>query len=927
MSSGTSEGAQVGTKRPVTAYFSHSYRPEDRHVNMEVWKHLNALGVVFAVDPPDRKDRPRPMDITFLERMMQQSDCFIAIVPDRARGQADPRDGAGGHVSWSTYQALEYRLAVRANKPCLLIVEQGIDRGPVSDGAALWFTRDGPTFPPNFSRLLEDFVHDMRAPRSGFARRIGILRWNPPHPVWTTLTESVRATLDERCEVLEVNGRSPDHSILARAREMDVVIVDLNPDVTPPYLFGMLHGAAVPLFRTCLVEPGADTSQLTANLGLSAPAIPPTPIQPGRQQIPRLLHGYQLDAGMHPVLFWTTDSIARDASTIAQVTAGYAQRDRTLRVEKSARDYFLSLRGNRVFISTPGDLNELTQKVKHALDNAGMPAFHYKESPLKGGQDWERQITSDLSERDLLLGFISPTYWDRRECVEELSAAVERWERHDMQIVLYASEPFPPLPPFLAQSQVNRIRTAEDTAERIVAELHSRFEESLQESLESAARPLLAPMRRHLDLADESEALSILIDTCGMPASEADDLSKKVAAAPDPADELLTRLLSELGAGRYGGPALGRLCYWLRSHETSPHVREELSALPATLRLFSGLHNVRAWNRRRVRPDVTIRLKADAPKRLLAYSAQDPQDSAALLEKVRVLGQELMTYIDVADSKASAAILGSRDARVCVEGSADQLSIPVEWAILPGMDAPLSRARPLIRRIVGQTSRPRASLEQRFDAGLTGPPRVLLFGEMSTLINVEHELDSIQRIFADRYKASGWPEELIDRVPAKGGPAGEATYDTLKSKLQGSDYDVVHLAGHAGFDGEDAVFQVLDDEGGEQHIRGEELAAWLRTSMVRFVYLSCCEGATEGWDIGRITQWRRSLCKELIDAGVAEIVAYAWEISDEGSVAFTKAFYDAYVREFDAAVAIQEARRAAERGDALWASSVLVEVT
>src|SRR6476469_3765892 len=100
------------TPAPSIAYFSHSYRPDDRRVNMEVWKRLNELGVIFSVDPPDREKRP--MDITFLERMMQQSHCFIAIVPDRSRvasTSADEEDRR--EPSWSPYQELEYRLAVR----------------------------------------------------------------------------------------------------------------------------------------------------------------------------------------------------------------------------------------------------------------------------------------------------------------------------------------------------------------------------------------------------------------------------------------------------------------------------------------------------------------------------------------------------------------------------------------------------------------------------------------------------------------------------------------------------------------------------------------------------------------------------------------------------------------------------------------------
>jgi len=352
-------------------------------------------------------------------------------------------------------------------------------------------------------------------------------------------------------------------------------------------------------------------------------------------------------------------------------------------------------------------------------------------------------------------------------------------------------------------------------------------------------------------------------------------------------------------------------------------VRDDLSKLFSVLRLFPSLHDVRAWNRRRTRREIAITLKPDAPTDLLAYSARDPNSRVAPVEAIRLLGEALPRYIEGADI---AAISASRDACVYVDCTVDALAVPVEWAVLPGMDTPLSRVRPLVRRIAGQTVRPRASLEQQFGDNLTGPPRVLVFGDTSRLMHVDAELDAVERAFNTRYAASGWPVELIDRIPAQGGLPDEATRDALQSRLEGSDYEVLHLAGHAGFQGDDAVFQVAGDVS-KQIIRGEELAAWLRTSMVRFVYLSCCEGAAGSLDPGQVNSWRRSLCKELIDAGVAEVVAYIWKVSDASSVGFTNAFYTAYVKDFDAAGATYKARLTSERSDALWAASVLVHVS
>jgi len=66
------------TKR-IRAYLSHSYRPKDRKITMQVLRLLHKHNLQFKVDPPGRRDEQRPMDVTFLERMMWASACFVAV--------------------------------------------------------------------------------------------------------------------------------------------------------------------------------------------------------------------------------------------------------------------------------------------------------------------------------------------------------------------------------------------------------------------------------------------------------------------------------------------------------------------------------------------------------------------------------------------------------------------------------------------------------------------------------------------------------------------------------------------------------------------------------------------------------------------------------------------------------------------------------
>jgi CHAT domain-containing protein len=70
-----------------------------------------------------------------------------------------------------------------------------------------------------------------------------------------------------------------------------------------------------------------------------------------------------------------------------------------------------------------------------------------------------------------------------------------------------------------------------------------------------------------------------------------------------------------------------------------------------------------------------------------------------------------------------------------------------------------------------------------------------------------------------------------------------------------------------------------------------EFRQWLKKSMLRFVYVSCCEGAAYKLTARGVAGWRQSLCKEVLDAGVPEVVSYVWPVSDNASVRFTRAFY------------------------------------
>jgi hypothetical protein len=906
---------------PIVAYLSHSYRPEDRAVNMEVWKHLNAKGVVFSVDKPDIERRP--MDVTFLERMMRLAHCFIGIVPRRQPSPDMGTASTASHSNWSPYQALELRLALRADKPRLVIFERGMDVGPLPPGEPrVWFDRKTLDLSTNFAHEVDRLVQCALSPERyrGDAPPIGLLRWKPVHPAWSRLAAGVEAALQRNCAILDVDVNTPDDEVLARARDASVVVADLNPRITPAHLIGLLHGAAVPLYRTCLVKSEDDASEWAAALGLDQAAH--APLTAARLTRPRTLQGYRVDPRMRPVHFWTEEDHAGAAQAIASTTSGYREREVKLDQHDSGRRYFLDLSGNTVFISTPGDVKELSLGVKRALDDAGLPAFHFQdqEERMQGGKSWEEQLEEQIAARDLLLAILTPDYFDRVECVDEFETAIRRWERHQMLVVpVQGGDQLPELPPFLSRMQVNAVGRESDQLERLVADLKRVFSKGVGSWTEAAVSDLTLPVDRHVLDIHGHELAGWLRRECGLEQDDADSLAERVKdAGRGGARELVLGLLALVPAGRPCRAAMGRLIYFLRARELEhPSLRDRLSRMFSTLRLFRDLHDVRTWNgRRKEGAPVEVQLNLDHTGLLQLFNrviGQSPDRG----ELVRALGAEVGRSLAEGEQ---ASLLMRREARLCVVGGTQDLMVPVEWATFDGMEEPLARARVVVRRVVGIVPE-RARLDSAFHANLSGPPRVLLFGAPSPdLPHTSQEINALARCFANRYDRSGWPSELVQSLVE-----AAATGAELEMALNGSDHEVLHLACHAGFDGDNPVVELRQDASGHREVvSAEELGQWLRRSTVRFVYLSCCEGAAvrrPGADLA----WSQSLCKALLEAGVPEVLAYVWRVSDEGSVWFTQLFYDRFVNDFDAARALHHARRRAPRSDPFWAASILVQ--
>jgi CHAT domain-containing protein len=236
------------------------------------------------------------------------------------------------------------------------------------------------------------------------------------------------------------------------------------------------------------------------------------------------------------------------------------------------------------------------------------------------------------------------------------------------------------------------------------------------------------------------------------------------------------------------------------------------------------------------------------------------------------------------------------------------------------MSSPIARQYPVFRRVSFSGPR-RESIEDLFEDDAAAPPRVLLFGYASPeLPHVRTEIEALREAFTRRYERNEWPTEIVESLTDE-----KATFDNLKLAVSRSDFDILHIAGHAGWTNDGPVLQVAAVGQRPSFVRSGELGQWLHGSSVRFVYLSCCNGASMPLTGAQFAGWRQSLCRDVIEAGVAEVAAYFWPISDQRSVRFASAFYESFLRDFDAPGAMLRARRATMADDPVWAGSVIVK--
>jgi len=205
------------TSRTLLAYFSHSYRPADKEVNLFFWQLLSKHSLYFTVDSEEH--RGKPMYISYLEWMMRRSACFVAVIPRRE--ESPP-------CNCSPYQIFENGLAIRAGKPRLIFVEAGLDEtllgakpGEVYSfrRRRKWLEEDRERFAVA-ARLLAERAHIFAPPELGLIKPVALLADTTQGTAYRGATaEAIRQiVLDQGYSFREENPTKFEHDFLVLRR-------------------------------------------------------------------------------------------------------------------------------------------------------------------------------------------------------------------------------------------------------------------------------------------------------------------------------------------------------------------------------------------------------------------------------------------------------------------------------------------------------------------------------------------------------------------------------------------------------------------------------------------------------------------------------------------------------------------------------------
>jgi CHAT domain/TIR domain len=953
----------------LMTYFSHSYQAQDARINLHFWRMLSRHGLYFAVDPKSEEDPAppdvAPMDVTYLEWLMEQSACFVAVVPFRKERPAR---------NCSPYQLFEYRLAVRAKKPRLIFFEKDLE-------ASLFDQRDRPvpfsrdrssmeSYRERNEQFAREFALRVRGqvdPEPRGRRPIGLvadLSVEPYRKAWPGIKQFVEGSLQRSVTAIDPAVYQSDQLLLQQLRDCDVVIAEVRSPYLPPDVYGLIHGHFLPTLRVAYLGPGETRQDAALAMRLSADRI--SAAAEGQHGWPVVLGGYQLDERMEPVLFWEDLRFLEDQIT-ARLRRIVDEQREFLNDEGKALHYFIRCGSPRskVFISNDNGQNDLARHLFVALRSEAIDVYHYKDPERDPGRpNWKDEVRSQIDACTIFVALMGPGYQKSEWCRWETEVAVERFKAGALELITFqiGNEETPP-ELWAVDKHVQDLGPGnlKDRVGKVVRRVVESFERGRRVILTDQDRTLLVRSLEKQAELRTPDGLREELMGAGLSQEVVEAAAKAGGAAAAPDLWKVVRLLADwpqrivpwrtaLGlflthALRLAEPAARRAVgAVVRDQSLMPDVRLRLCPPSATrelgLVIDSGTTRGTVGTFERVRDgsldgleEVALSTGFAPMTDLINLVATRPdwKNWVALQGNQVVAGRVFEGFREKYLREVGPAAQGRGELGLCVASREAGLRLPIEWATFDVLPTPLALSHPVRRYLLG-VSHIRTTVREMLQSGPSSPLRVLIFGpNKGDLPWVDEEVKAVHSIYKAWYEDLGWPETDLLAIGAQ-----SATASQLEMALRRGVH-VLHFAGHGDQTGDEAGLAVIDNDPGRYTtLPAAKLCDWASRSELRLVYLSSCHGAGVDEPPARATIRRfESLAPALVHAGVPEVVGFLWPILDSQGRDFAERFHEGYLGHldpatktysgaFDVATAAFRARNKFSLDAQIWAATMVL---
>jgi nucleoside phosphorylase len=392
----------------IPAYFCHSYRPEDREINKHFWQLFWDAGFAFTVDP-----RSGRLSIPHLELMLRRNACFVAVVTHRADVQ---------RYLTSPYVVFEYGLAVQADMPGLVFLEDTVALSHFDEHRRILFNREALT---DHDRRYIGAIRQLktsigRADADDLRRStVGLLL--PRTGAYVRAAPAIRRLLDRAGYSAEdIDCDAPNsYKVILDAKRHDFVVIDVGQGEVPEWLHAHLFGR-VPMMRLVHHQPGGQQGRLPSLL---------------------LGHAIELVARSDELAIWwnsVEDLIPQLDREVSRLRSPPRGMFRTL---DQGIGYFNSLGRSvdaTVFISNANAANDFALRLCDRFDTNYIRYFHYVEqNPIELGSLWRDGLHAQLKSSQLFVPLITRSYWDSDVCKDEYRLAQEMSMAGQLRIFPY----------------------------------------------------------------------------------------------------------------------------------------------------------------------------------------------------------------------------------------------------------------------------------------------------------------------------------------------------------------------------------------------------------------------------------------------------------------------------------------------------------